>query len=127
MEKFREHMCAIHPTPTAHHSKTRIFILKKLYTCLYVYLRSSAVKLPLEPPYAEPHQVIKSLDDYRFIIEINGQEKTVSIDRLKPAYVLKQDAQEILTRGDQQIRTIEPNLSESIVEVPAKKQAKTYS
>ena len=46
---------------------------------------------PLKPPYSGPHQVVKRIDDQRFIILINGKEATISVKRLKPAFIENQD------------------------------------
>lgn len=52
-----------------------------------------AVRKPLEAPYAGPHEVTQRIDDRLFVIRINGEDKTVSVDSLKPAYVAKLDAE----------------------------------
>jgi cleavage and polyadenylation specificity factor subunit 1 len=59
MEKFREHMRELRPTPAAHHIKPSMFNLKDLYTCSHVFLRTDAVKSPLQPQYSGPYEVIK--------------------------------------------------------------------
>ncbi|GBM60006.1 Retrovirus-related Pol polyprotein from transposon 412 [Araneus ventricosus] len=48
------------------------------------------VNPPLTPPYTGPHLVI-SRNDKNFIIDLNGKQNTVSIDRVKPAYLLADD------------------------------------
>jgi transposase InsO family protein len=53
--KIREQMRELRPTPTAHRVKPRMFILKNLYTCSHVFLRTDATKSPLQPPYTEPY------------------------------------------------------------------------
>ncbi|GFU86072.1 retrovirus-related Pol polyprotein from transposon 412 [Trichonephila clavipes] len=50
-------------------------------------LKSDKVNPPLTPPYTGPHLVI-SRNDKNFIIDLNGKQSTVSIDRIKPAYLL---------------------------------------
>jgi hypothetical protein len=49
-ENFREHMQELRPTSTAHHIKPSMFILKDLYTSSHAFLRTDAVKSPLQPP-----------------------------------------------------------------------------
>ncbi|XP_015124483.1 uncharacterized protein LOC107046387 [Diachasma alloeum] len=92
LEQFREHIRAMRPTTTAHHTRSRIFILKNLYSCSYVFLRIDAVKRPLEPPYSEPYEVLERLDDYVFKINVDGVEKVVCVDSLKPTYIAKEDS-----------------------------------
>lgn len=91
VEKHREFMRGIRPTPTAHYTEPRIFVLKDLDTCSYVWLRSDHTKAPLEPPYQGLYKVAKRLTDRLYTIVVDGQEKNVSIDRLKPHYYNKTD------------------------------------
>ncbi|GFX07008.1 transposon Tf2-11 polyprotein [Trichonephila clavipes] len=57
------------------------------WTELVCSIRSDKVNPPLTPPYTGPHLVI-SRNDKNFIIDLNGKQSTVSIDRIKPAYLL---------------------------------------
>lgn len=91
LQKHREYMRALRPTPTAHHSRSRMFILKGLDTCSHVFVRSDHVKAPLEPPYSGPFKVEERTSDRVFKVNINGEIKSISIDRLKPAFVTKTD------------------------------------
>jgi hypothetical protein len=63
-EKFHEHMWELRPMPVAHHIKPRIIILKDLYTCSHVSLRTDGVKSPLQPLYTGPYEVVKRLISY---------------------------------------------------------------
>lgn len=91
VEKLRELMRGLRPTPTAHHNRARPFVLKDMFTCSHVFLRCDGIRANLDPPYQGPYRVIKRIDDRVFILEIDGAEKRVSVDRLKPAYILKPD------------------------------------
>ena len=57
-----------------------------LNTCTHVFIRHDAVRKPLQPPYDGPYAVLKC-NNKHFTININGRTDTVSLDRLKPAYV----------------------------------------
>ena len=57
-----------------------------LNTCTHVFIRHDAVRKPLQPPYDGPYAVLKR-NNKHFTININGRTDTVSLDRLKPAYV----------------------------------------
>ncbi|XP_015118988.1 uncharacterized protein LOC107042455 [Diachasma alloeum] len=92
LEKFREHIRKVRPSPTAHHITSRCFFLKDLYTSTHVFVRIDAVRKPLELPYSGPHRVVRRIDDRNFVIDLNGTEKSISVDRLKPAYVAKESA-----------------------------------
>lgn len=75
LEKHKEIIRSICPTPAAHHTKTKMFIQKSLYECSHVFLRLDEVR----PPYSGLHQVVKRIDDRRFIILINGKEATILV------------------------------------------------
>ena len=57
-----------------------------LTSCDYVFLRRDRHRPPLVPPYEGPFRVLKR-GTKTFDIEISGDKMTVSIDRIKPAYV----------------------------------------
>ncbi|GFX38661.1 transposon Ty3-G Gag-Pol polyprotein [Trichonephila clavipes] len=80
-------MRSLNPVSTAQHGTQNIYINPSLKTCSHIFLRSDKVNPPLTPPYTEPHLVI-SRNDKNFIIDLNGKQSTVSIDRIKPAYLL---------------------------------------
>lgn len=64
-----------------------------LKTCSRVFLRDDSVRKSLQLPYTSPHSVIcrdkKNINNHRY----NSGETKVSIDRLKPAYVMSKDVQ----------------------------------
>ena len=53
-------------------------------------LRDDTVRPPLQPPYTGPFAVTARTDK-TFTLLIKGQAVTVTIDRLKPAYILSDD------------------------------------
>ena len=57
---------------------------RQLCSFKYVFLRIDQVRTPEEPPYYGPYLVVKQGKKW-FRIVIEGEEKDVSIDRLKPA------------------------------------------
>lgn len=84
MKSFAE---KIRPVPTRHHSKNKIFVFKDLATCSHVFLREDALRGSLQPAYTGPYEVLKRRDKF-FTISVKNRSVTVSIDRLKPAYLL---------------------------------------
>ncbi|GFX82971.1 transposon Ty3-G Gag-Pol polyprotein [Trichonephila clavipes] len=80
-------MRSLNPVSTAQHGTQNIYINPSLKTCSHIFLRSDKVNPPLTPPYTGSHLVI-SRNDKNFIIDLNGKQSTVSIDRIKPAYLL---------------------------------------
>ncbi|XP_037960652.1 uncharacterized protein LOC119689815 [Teleopsis dalmanni] len=90
IEEFRKHMRLVRPTPATHHRNNVSFVLKNLYNCSHVLLRTDSVRRPLEPPYTGPFRVLSRPTDRTFVIEIQGKETTVSAERLKPAFITKE-------------------------------------
>lgn len=86
-EKLSQHMQSVRPVPTNHHCDNRAFIFKDLSTCSHVFRRVDTVRRPLEPPYADPYEVVRRVNDRVFIIRIGTEEKSVSADCLKPAHI----------------------------------------
>ena len=59
---------------------------KDISSWTHVFLRKDAVKAPLTPPYTGPYRVL-SRTDKLFTLDINGKKETVSIDRVKRAFL----------------------------------------
>ncbi|XP_069358845.1 uncharacterized protein [Maniola hyperantus] len=78
-------------TPTERSPATRsTFIYKDLATCTHVFVRNDTVRPPLTPPYDGPYQVLKRHDKY-YQIQLPLRTTVVSLDRLKPAYMLNEE------------------------------------
>ncbi|XP_023243736.1 uncharacterized protein LOC111641754, partial [Centruroides sculpturatus] len=77
------------PTPAASHGEPKLFVPMHLRDCSHVFLRYDAVRAPLRPPYDGPFPVVEKGDKF-FKIKKNNKEVVVSIDRLKPAFMLKE-------------------------------------
>ncbi|XP_031781374.1 uncharacterized protein LOC103316974 [Nasonia vitripennis] len=58
-----------------------------LRTCTHVFRRVDTVRTTVQPPYTGPHRVLRRLDDQRYVVEVNGEAKTLSNSSLKPAYL----------------------------------------
>lgn len=80
-------MRKLRPTPAVRHGTNKVFVHKDLATSSHVFLRNDAVRRPLQPTYTGPYRVIEAGDKF-FKIAVKGKESNVSIDRLKPAYML---------------------------------------
>ncbi|CAH2226311.1 jg18629 [Pararge aegeria aegeria] len=78
------------PVPTSRHNKHKVFVFKELANTEYVFLREDASRAPFQPSYTGPHKVI-GRGDKTFTLLIKGKTVTVSIDRLKPAYILSDE------------------------------------
>lgn len=90
------HIAQLRPVQTTRHSSYSIFVNKDLKTCSHVFLRTDRVKRSLEAPYQGPYEVVRRTDK-NFDIMIGQRKATVSIDRLKPAYLLLEQSPQALT------------------------------
>lgn len=120
VQKLREHMQELRPTQGTQHGRKKTFIFKDLDTSEYVFLRHDGPKAPLQQPYDGPFKVIKR-NDKTFVIHIRGRDVTVTIERLKPAFILSND---LLDDADppqtqqQEYRLAVPNRGAPVINPP---------
>ncbi|GFX38968.1 retrovirus-related Pol polyprotein from transposon 412 [Trichonephila clavipes] len=86
--RLRESMQRLSPPTTQHHGQHTIFVSKDLATCSHVFLRTDSLRKGLQPTYEGPYKIV-DLTEKEFRILRHGKEVSVSIDRLKPAYIPK--------------------------------------
>ncbi|BHF77503.1 hypothetical protein SprV_0602061000 [Sparganum proliferum] len=85
VEQLRSVMRNLRATPPRA-SPASSFFPPDLDTCNFVWVRHDAVRRPLQPPYDGPYRVLRR-SDKDVVIDRNGKTDTVSIDRVKPAYI----------------------------------------
>ena len=85
VHRLRQHMASLQPTP-ARTQQRQSQVHPELSTCTHVFVRVDAVKKPLQQPYDGPFEVVRRTDKY-FIVNRNGKHDSVSIDRLKVAFI----------------------------------------
>ncbi|GFW02757.1 retrovirus-related Pol polyprotein from transposon opus [Trichonephila clavipes] len=90
--KLQQHMAELKPLKSPSNRKQNIFVHKDLKSCSHVFIRIDRVKKALEPSYEGPYTVQKKYDKY-FTILIKDKVVNISVDRLKPAYLLAVDNQ----------------------------------
>jgi hypothetical protein len=66
-----------------------------------VFIRNDGHKRPLEQPYSGPYRVV-CRGDKCFTVSVRVRDKTVSLDRLKPAFILSDDIDERATASSAQ-------------------------
>ena len=71
------------------HSHTRPYLPHSLSSSSHVLVRHDAVRNSLQQPYDGPYKVIKRSVKY-YTLLINDKQVNVSIDRLKPAFLDKE-------------------------------------
>ena len=67
-----------------------IYVPCDLKTCTNVFLREEIHKGNMTPPYGGPYKVVNRTDK-TFTIDVDCHQSVVSIDRVKPAYILKDE------------------------------------
>lgn len=91
--QFRKTMERLRPVPGTRHGTPATFVFKDLKTTSHVFVRHDAAKGPLQNPYDGPFEVISRAPKF-YVVRLRGRDATVSIDPLKPAYVLADDPDE---------------------------------
>lgn len=76
----------LRPTPPRPSEHKTIFVHPDLATATHVFVRHDAVRPPLTPAYDGPFRVLHRTPKTATLLQ-NGREETVSLDRLKPAYL----------------------------------------
>lgn len=93
VKHLRRQFQELRPAVITRHGEKKIFVFKDLTEAKHVFVRYDGPKQPLQQPYTGPFPVI-SRSDKSFVINIGGKNSTVTIDRLKPAYIISDDIDE---------------------------------
>lgn len=94
VSKLRQSLRHFRPMHRDRNQKGKIFIHKDLENVSHVFVRVDKVKDPLESPYEGPFRVLKRTPKW-YLLQIDDEKKSISIDRLKPGYVLEDDIEKI--------------------------------
>ncbi|XP_063387645.1 uncharacterized protein LOC134673577 [Cydia fagiglandana] len=84
--QLKRQMSHLRPVPASRHGNKSVFVHKDLSSCSHVFLRQDALRGSLEPPYTGPYRVLNRTDKTVTLDLLRGPV-TVSIDRVKPAYM----------------------------------------
>nr|VZH99561.1 unnamed protein product [Spirometra erinaceieuropaei] len=85
VQQLKQRMAQLRPTPTRLTSK-HAFVHEDLKSTPFVFNRHDAVRKPLCSPYDGPYQDVQRNDKF-YVLQKADKTDTVSIDRLKPAYL----------------------------------------
>lgn len=93
VSRLRAHMTKLAPQPTSWHtsSSKSFYVPKDLGTATHVFIRQGPARRPLQAAYLGPYEVVRR-GQKTFDVDVAGKRQTVTIDRLKPAYIGKEDS-----------------------------------
>ena len=86
VDRLKSTMRQLTAMPPRHHTNRKSYIPPDLSSSPHVFVRSDSVKRSLQPPYDGPYPVLKRTSKH-YTVSINNQHQTISIDRLKPAFL----------------------------------------
>jgi hypothetical protein len=72
--------------PVRPQPQRNVHVSRDLAACTHVFVRHDGIRKPLQPTYDGPYRVVERAEKF-FTIDYNGRDDTVSLDRLKPAYL----------------------------------------
>lgn len=91
--RLRKIMSSLKPQ-VKRHGLTSTFVFKDLETTPYVFVRHDvSTGGSLQPPYDEPYEVLNKAQK-TFKLRIRGRPTNVTVDRLKPAYIMPEEQTE---------------------------------
>ncbi len=73
---------------TRWHGASPVYIPATLKSCSHVFVRVELQRKSLQPPYTGPHKVI-SRDEKTITVNLEGKTAKMSLDRVKPAFMLR--------------------------------------
>ncbi|MBA4719449.1 MAG: transposase family protein [Nitrosopumilus sp.] len=86
LTQLRTTMATLRPKQTSHHRQQSSHVPVELQDCRFVFVRHDAHRTPLQCTYDGPFRVLERATKY-FTLDLNGKRDTVSVDRLKPAFL----------------------------------------
>lgn len=101
ISRLRKSMNQLRPQ-VRRHGQRNTFIFKDMASTPQVFIRHDAPTGALQPPYDGPYEVL-SRGEKTYKIRIRGKPVQVTIDRLKPAYILEDEVTEMTNEKDRDI------------------------
>ena len=86
LQQFHEHIRSYKPVPTSQHGTFPSSVPHDLHQAKFVFIRRDSHRTPLQRPYEGPFKVLHPGPKF-FKVEKGGKQDTISVDRLKPAYI----------------------------------------
>ncbi|KAF8787208.1 Gag-Pol polyprotein like [Argiope bruennichi] len=106
IHRLKTKIQSLQPVPASNHAKHKVFLHKDLAVTTHVFVRRDSIRRPLEQPYDGPYKVLSRTDKI-FTLDMHGQKRTVTVDRLKPAYILNEhlDPADVLPHAHSEYKT----------------------
>ena len=86
LRELQRTMRSLQPPPSRFHGNQITYVPSSLSSADYVYVRMDSHQHPLQRPYDGPFRVLDKKEKH-FTLDVRGRKETVSIDRLKSAFV----------------------------------------
>ncbi|GFR76345.1 Pol polyprotein [Elysia marginata] len=86
LKHLQHTMRSLQPPTPRFHGYHPVYVPASLASSDFVYVRRDSHKHPLQRPYDGPFRVLNKNDKY-FTVEVKGRSETITIDRLKAAFV----------------------------------------
>ena len=86
LQQLRDQVRSMVPIPTSHHGIRPTTLPANLQRAKFVFIRRDGHRTPLQRPYEGPFKVVET-GPKTFKVEVKGKTETVTVDRLKLAFV----------------------------------------
>ena len=86
LRELQRTMRSLQPPPARFHGNQTTYVPSSLASADYVYVRRDSHRHPLQRPYDGSYRVLDKKEKH-FTLDVRGRRETVSIDRLKSAFV----------------------------------------
>ena len=107
--KLQDIIRSIKPTATSYHGEKSAFVSPNIKTTPFVFVSNFNNSFP-KPNYTGPYKVLNRSEKF-FDVNINGDTRRISIDRLKPAFTLSEDpntSTQAPTESDERVHETPP-------------------
>ena len=91
LKEFQGHIRKVKPVSVTHRYSKKAFVSKDLRSCYHAFLRVGSTRRSLEQPYTGSHRILNRATDRMSEIDFNGTPPQVSIEKIKPAYFVRED------------------------------------
>lgn len=87
LRSLRSQMQSLQSTPGTNHGSRTVYMPSQLSLSSHVFVRVDAKRPPLQPRYDGPYAVLDRREK-TFKIQMHSRQPWISVDRLKPAFIL---------------------------------------